>query len=156
MSSLTIRFAAGEADAKAIFRMLINMHDEVGRAPLNPGKAFEEVCRVVFDEAAWIVEQDGAIVGTMGLFQAEHWYSDETFLTEQWFYVAPAARPSGLPFAMMLDEAKAFAQSVNMQMQLLVFTPDRKAHRNGVERIATKIAYAPAGRVIAWSPDHVR
>ncbi len=55
----------------------------------------------------------------------------------------------------MLEEAKAFSSDTNMPLQLLVFTPDRHARRNGVERIATKIAYAPAGRVIAWSPDHV-
>lgn len=42
-----------------------------------------------------LIEDDGKIVGTVGVFMQSYWYSATTFLAELWLFVDPAYRGRG-------------------------------------------------------------
>src|SRR5947209_118556 len=88
MAEITSRPAeATEEDCKAIFRLLLDMHKEVGRHALNPNKAFAQVFMCVSQGAAYMVFRDGELIASVGLRNVTSWYSDEELLSDQWFYV---------------------------------------------------------------------
>ena len=39
-----------------------------------------------------VAESDGGVVGSIGARLAQHWFSDEPFIGDVWFYVTPSAR----------------------------------------------------------------
>ena len=43
-------------------------------------------------EAVFVVEDDGKLIGTIGLNKTSPWYSDAEYLTDGWFYVLPEYR----------------------------------------------------------------
>jgi hypothetical protein len=92
-SEITSRLAERTADdALAIFNLLVLMHDEVGRHPLNHQKAFREICLCIEHGAAYMVYRGEELVASSGFRQAVPWYSDETLFSDQWFYVRKDCR----------------------------------------------------------------
>lgn len=80
---------------------------------------------VVFNvnQMAFGVEEDGKLVGTLGLHRTSPWYSDSEYLADGWFYVLPEYRKTGVG-KMLIDEAKKFAEEVKLPLIIGVFTSE--------------------------------
>ena len=78
----------------------------------------------------WGVEEDGKLVGSLGLHRTAPWYSDTEYLADGWFYVLPEYRKTGVG-KMLIEQAKEFAQEVKTPLIIGVFTnedTETKAH----------------------------
>lgn len=70
---------------------------------------------------AWVVEDDdGKVVGTIGVHKTSPWYSDEEYLMDGWFYVLPEYRKTGVG-KMLLDAAVGFAKNENLPLMVGIF-----------------------------------
>lgn len=80
---------------------------------------------VVFNvnQMAFGVEEDGKLVGTLGLHRTSPWYSDSEYLADGWFYVLPEYRKTGVG-KMLIDEAKKFAEEAKLPLIIGVFTSE--------------------------------
>jgi hypothetical protein len=149
VSDPVLRYAEGRDDARAIFRLLIEMHEEMGQAPLDAGKAFERVVAVVENGGAFMVEQDGELTATAGIDLFEYWYSQDTFIGDVWFYVAQDHR-DGRAYELMLREAARVSETVGAKLVLIQNNPRRhRIPRTAHAIIASTIGYTPHGHVIA-------
>ena len=73
---------------------------------------------------AWVVEDDdGKVLGSIGIHKTSPWYSDEEYLADGWFYVLPEYRKSGVG-QMLLNAAIEFAKDQNLPLIVGVFNMD--------------------------------
>ena len=128
-SGIIIWPAAGEADAAAIHRFLCVTGAPVLLAPIDPVKSMAEVLRVVQEEAAFVAERAGELVGTIGIVYADWWYARAGFLTDRWCFVAPSLRHRGV-FAGLIAEADALAAAAGVP-----FVLNGKARRKIAENV---------------------
>jgi GNAT superfamily N-acetyltransferase len=78
---------------------------------------------------AWVVEDDdGNVLGTLGVHRTAPWYSDEEYLADGWFYVLPEYRKTGVG-KMLLDTAVDFAKQQNLPLIIGVFNMDDTAKK---------------------------
>lgn len=109
------------------------------RGGVDPIKSFEEVCRVIAQEAAIMAIVDGFLVGTMGIIKPTWWYNTTEFLTDRWHFVLPEhhhgpvdealmreaemlADSSGLEF---IDQGKIRKRRGKLLMMPRVYTPEK-------------------------------
>ena len=80
---------------------------------------------VVFNvnQMAFGVEDDGKLVGSLGLHRTSPWYSDSEYLADGWFYVLPEYRKTGVG-KMLIDAAKKYAAEANLPLIIGVFTSE--------------------------------
>lgn len=80
---------------------------------------------VVFNvnQMAFGVEDEGKLVGSLGLHRTSPWYSDSEYLADGWFYVLPKYRKTGVG-KMLIDEAKKFAEEAKLPLIIGVFTSE--------------------------------
>lgn len=81
---------------------------------------------VVFnvDQMAFgVMNDEGRLVGSLGLYRTSPWYSDSEYLADGWFYVLPEYRKTGVG-KMLIDEAKKFANEVKLPLIIGVFTSE--------------------------------
>jgi GNAT superfamily N-acetyltransferase len=80
---------------------------------------------VVFnvDQMAFGVEDDGKLVGSLGLHRTSPWYSDSEYLADGWFYVLPEYRKTGVG-KMLIGAAKKYAAEANLPLIIGVFTSE--------------------------------
>ena len=74
-------------------------------------------------QVAFGVEDEGKLVGSLGLHRTTPWYSDFEYLADGWFYVLPEYRKTGVG-KMLIDEAKKFANEVKLPLIIGVFTSE--------------------------------
>lgn len=84
------------------------------RCPVNPIKSFEEVVRVIANEAALMAIVDGFLVGTLGIIKPTWWYGDGEFLTDRWHFVLPDHRHGAVDKALMA-EAQLLADAAGLE-----------------------------------------
>jgi hypothetical protein len=111
---ITVRFAETDHDAVAIHRFLLVVAGPAMRCPVNPVKSFEEVCRVIAQEAALMAIADGFLVGTLGIIKPTWWYGDGDFLTDRWHFVLPDHRHGAVDKALM-EEAYRLAGDAGLE-----------------------------------------
>ena len=101
MSEFTVdKLKFCEADGKEIAEFLAdNFHKEHsfsinGKSPkLHWGRVSHKINSVLLDGIVFVVrDTDGNIVGSVGLEETDHWWSNENFLGDSWFYVLPKHR----------------------------------------------------------------
>lgn len=112
---MTIRYAETDADVVLIHRFLCIVAGPQLPAKIDPKKSIEEVWRVVSDDVALMAITDSAIIGTIGLVKAEHWWGDLGFLANRWFFAIPGSgawRP-------LLREAKAIAKASELELHII-------------------------------------
>jgi GNAT superfamily N-acetyltransferase len=117
-----------EADLKKVIDLLVtHFVPEHKMGPLSAINVNLEkgVQWVVFNvnQMAFGVEEDGKLVGTLGLHRTAPWYSDSEYLADGWFYVLPEYRKTGVG-KMLIDEAKKFAEEVKLPLIIGVFTSE--------------------------------
>ena len=69
------------------------------------------------------MNDEGQLVGSLGLHRTSPWYSDSEYLADGWFYVLPEYRKTGVG-KMLIDEAKKFANEVKLPLIIGVFTSE--------------------------------
>ena len=117
-----------EEDLKKVINLLVtHFVPEHKMGPLSAINVNLEkgVQWVVFNvnQMAFGVEDDGKLVGTLGLHRTSPWYSDSEYLADGWFYVLPEYRKTGVG-KMLIDEAKKFAEEVKLPLIIGVFTSE--------------------------------
>ena len=122
------QFKNDEADLKKIVDLLvIHFVPEHKMGPLSAINVNIEkgLKWVVFNvnQMAFGVEEDGRLIGTIGLHRTSPWYSDSEYLADGWFYVLPEYRKTGVG-KMLIDEAKKFAEEVKLPLIIGVFTSE--------------------------------
>lgn len=122
------QFKNDEEDLKKIIDLLV-MHfvPEHKMGPLsainvNLEKGLKWVLFNV-NQMAFGVEENGRLIGTIGLHRTSPWYSDSEYLADGWFYVLPEYRKTGVG-KMLIDEAKKFAEEVKLPLIIGVFTSE--------------------------------
>lgn len=146
--TLSIR-PAGSPEAARILEFLRGMHAEVGQAPLHFAKALGAVADVTATGVAYVVEDEGRIVASLGLTTFEHWYADAAFLGELWLYVDPAYRPDGHALALLMAEARDLAERVGQPVYIDHYRPRRG---RGLAVIADRVGFVPVSRILELSP----
>lgn len=75
------------------------------------------------NEAAFGVEEDGKLIGSLGLHRTSPWYSDSEYLADGWFYVLPEYRKAGVG-KVLIDAAKDYAAEAKLPLIIGVFTSE--------------------------------
>jgi hypothetical protein len=141
---IELRPAEGEDDYRIIFALLLVQHAESGRAPVNPGKSGMYIYRVMTEGAAYIIEDDGQPIGTIGLSMLDFWYSDEKFWTEEWLFIAPGHR-NGSALRAVFAEMKVLGEQTGLPVNVTIFNAKRAQAAHQIHRIAERYFFAPGG-----------
>ena len=141
-----------EADGKEIAEFLAdNFHKEHsfsinGKSPkIHWGRVSHKINSVLLDGVVFVVrDEDGNIVGSVGLEETDHWWSNENFLGDSWFYVLPKHREitdGEKPSNLLLKTAMAYAKEKNKPIVMGIYniTSIEKAEKlffkNGFHKI---------------------
>jgi hypothetical protein len=148
--ALSCRWAT-KRDAAAIFELLRAMHAEVGRARLIDAKALLAISHRAELGLALIVMRGEKIVGTLGLFRSDWWFSDEDAFFSQWFYVDPGERAAGAVMRAIIGEVTDLVESEAVPAFIHVYNGagKSKTHARRFDEIADEIAVMPSGRILA-------
>lgn len=128
---------------KEVFGLILELHAEVGVAPLNPKKYGDQCYSVISQGMTFVARADGVAVGTIGLIEDPFWYSDWSFLHDKWLYVRPEFRRNA-GFGLLRA-----ARDEGLRLGRIVYiwntNPDRKQKASpfGVE--AQRLAFVPFG-----------
>ena len=121
-SPITVRLIdteKGRDDAKAVATMLVSSHEEVGVAPVDPGQAYKMILDAIENEAVFMAEIDGKIVGTLCLEMAPLWYAPKQhFLTNLWFFV-PGEKRNGAVTRALINEARSLARDTGLPLMVM-------------------------------------
>ena len=83
-------------------------------------------------EAAFVVEDDdGKVVGSIGLNRTSPWYSDAEYIADGWIYVLPEHRKSGVA-GMLVDKAKEFAEEKELPLIIGIFSKEDAIAKAGI------------------------
>ena len=144
----SIRRADGPADMEAIYAFLL-AHETL-RAPLNPPKAKTGIAQAIREGLAFIIERDGQMIGTAGLFRADWWYSLESAFFTKWFHIAETERTSAAIDA-VVEEFYDLVETEQEPVYIHVFKTG--GVRRFSARAAEEYALFPSGRVAAIHPS---
>jgi GNAT superfamily N-acetyltransferase len=122
------QFTNDESDLKKIVELLAgHFVPEHKMGPLSAINVNLEkgIQWVVFNvnQMAFGVEDEGKLVGSIGLHRTSPWYSDSEYLADGWFYVLPEYRKTGVG-KMLIDAAKKFAEEAKLPLIVGVFTSE--------------------------------
>ena len=153
MSKFTVdKLKFCEVDGKEIAEFLAdNFHKEHsfsinGKSPkLHWGRVSHKINSVLLDGVVFVVrDEDGNIVGSVGLEETDHWWSNENFLGDSWFYVLPKHREIAdgeKPSDLLLKTAMTYAKEKNKPIVMGIYniTSIEKAEKlffkNGFHKI---------------------
>jgi GNAT superfamily N-acetyltransferase len=122
------QFTNDESDLKKIVELLAgHFVPEHKMGPLSAINVNLEkgIQWVVFNvnQMTFGVEDEGKLVGSIGLHRTSPWYSDSEYLADGWFYVLPEYRKTGVG-KMLIDAAKKFAEEAKLPLIVGVFTSE--------------------------------
>jgi hypothetical protein len=161
-SSLSVRYAtrsdedAARNDTRAIARLMVGSHLEAAVpehfAPLNHAKAMQQIHHVVTTGLCLMAFDGEELIGVLGCVEYDYWFSDETLLSERFFYIKPEYR-AGPAMRAILREARLWANATDKVIQLTIsnFHKDRPP-RNGLERIGDVLSFFPRGSAYQVAP----
>lgn len=82
-------------DLQEVCDLLRVMHAENGVGRVNETKALGVITQTINAGHCLITRDQGQVVGSMGLYRSQWWYSDDPVFFDQWFFVHPKHRSSG-------------------------------------------------------------
>ena len=118
-----------EADLKKLLELLIgHFVPEHKMGPLsainvNIEKGIQWVILNLDYMTLGVEDDEGKLVGSLGLHKTSPWYSDSAYLADGWFYVLPEYRKTGVG-KMLIETAKEFAKEANLPLIIGVFNSD--------------------------------
>lgn len=134
---------AEPGDWPALEALLRRFHSENGMAPLDIDKLQGFVLQQISRDLVLLVEQDGVLVGGMGLVEETWYYSQWTFLRDFFLYIIPEARGGG-DFHELKDAAEGIAEAFEVPVYITVLNPAKAA-----VRVANIFGWVPAGYIVA-------
>jgi len=123
------QLTASEEDFKKVVDFLIENfvpEHNMGKLSASNFNLKKGLDWVIFNikEAAFVVEDnDGKVIGSIGLNRTSPWYSDSEYISDGWLYVLKEHRQSGVA-AMLIDKAKEFAEEKNLPLIIGIFSKD--------------------------------
>lgn len=112
-------------DLEAVYQLLLVMHGEyanIGR--VDAAKARGAILDIIKSGGCIVAEQNGEIVGSVGIFKSASWFSSDEVWSDQWFFIHPDHRKHGLA-TQFIACLKAAANSENRPFVLSVNTTAR-------------------------------
>lgn len=121
-SDLEIRAAETDQDVVAIHAFLCVVAGPMLPGPIDPNDSATEVWRVVNHECALMaINDEGNLVGTIGLVKPKFWWGKTEFLANRWFFTLPHIK-AGMP---LLKEAIKIAEDSNLELHIIDETKGR-------------------------------
>jgi GNAT superfamily N-acetyltransferase len=119
---------ATPADREGMVELLHLMHEENGVASLSVPKMLLALDRgLVRDKAIiGVIEEDGVIKASIGLFIWSWWYSDDMHLEDCWNFVHPEYRKSTHAKSLLTFARKA-SDDLGIQLLIGILSSDRTA-----------------------------
>lgn len=108
-------------DKPAILLLLDLMHAEIGQFPINRAKVEQTVDDLFESGRIAVIEEDENVIGTIGLYAWECWYSDQALLSDQWVYIAEEHR-TWPAFNSLITIATELAEQAGMPFLLSLYT----------------------------------
>lgn len=136
------RKADSDDDVRAVFNLLMIMHDEQGMAPLDPVKTMQRIYDAVFGGSCFVVDGDDCLVGSIGLVVADYWYSMDKYLTDRWFFVRKEARNGSVGKALLIA-ARGEAETHGLPLFVNVTNPTRR-----YGKIGDLVGFFPLGKTL--------
>lgn len=142
------------AESCRIFEFLVALFKEAGiKQSSNCGRAMQTIYETIQNGVVLIVEDEGRIVGTIGMTRGPFWYADEDLFSELWFFIRPECR-DGRPLeliagvvAKLCDETGCFAElRVNNYFR-------RRVARTRLERLGEILCFSPHGVAFEIAPQ---
>jgi GNAT superfamily N-acetyltransferase len=117
---------ATPSDREAMIPLLHLMHDENGVAPLNIAKMLATLDRGLTRDMSvvGIIEEDGTIKASIGIFFSEWWYSDAIHIEDRWNFVHPAHRKSNYA-SKLLKFSKSVTDGMGVHLLIGILSDNR-------------------------------
>jgi len=112
---------AAPPDEDAIFFLLLGMAEENTNHPVAVQKSLDKIREVIALGGAAVVEDEGEIIGSVGIGPKEAWFSTYRFLGDYWFYVRPDKRNSRAAL-LLKNTARDVARGVHLDLVFAVFS----------------------------------
>jgi GNAT superfamily N-acetyltransferase len=113
------RLEQSSRDVTDLLRLLMDMHgaSKLALPPVDMGKVLKGIWECDSTGVIFVAEQDGSIVGAIGLVLAEPWFSSETLLYDKFFYVKREHRASNAGDD-LLSAAKKYASILGKPLNI--------------------------------------
>lgn len=121
----SVRIATPD-DRTGLVTLLRMMHAENGTATLSDDKMFAMLDRGLRRERGivGVVENNGKIVASVGLFTGTWWYSDDFLIEDFWNFVHPEHRQSSYAKE-LISFGKRFSENLGIPLIMGVLSTDR-------------------------------
>lgn len=135
-------------DKPGMVSLLHAMWEENGVASLSVPKMLQALDRGLARDRSIIgvIEKDGIIMGSIGLFVSSMWYSDDYHVEDLWNFVHPAHRHSSYARD-LLNFAKKTCESLDTQLLIAVLSSTRTQAK---VRMYEKIYGPSLGAIFCW------
>ena len=115
---------AEENDAGPLLDLLREMHAEIGLYELAENKLAMAIEDGLQHGRVIVLEHDGAIGGSIGLFATELWFTNQTVLVDHWIFIRPQHR-SKEALQLMIAMAKDVSIELALPLHVQLFTTKR-------------------------------
>lgn len=122
---------ARPVDERKIFDLLLLLYDENAIFPMVDEEVIATINRGVNNDAGMIgvIEKNGEIIGTTGLFLEKYWYTNTWYLSEYWNFVHPDYRRTNEDGSVYAHDLIDFAKWVNENMGVVLSMGIISTHR---------------------------
>ena len=121
-------------DARDIFRLLMEMYEDVGMAGLSGVKVANTINTLLDNGAIFIVrDAKDELVGSIGVNRQSFWYSEDDHFADYWTYVRKNARKSRAIF-LLLNAVRDHARCQGLPLFMGVLTPKDAERKNRLFR----------------------
>lgn len=127
------------------YQLMLQLHPEGGLAPLNTKKLAHAVYNALAHGIVFVARNGkGEAVGTLAMAELTYWYSDETFLSDIWFYVLPKYR-KGAVGRKLMQAVRKEADNLDKVAFIAVSNPDRRFKKTPMALVSQTAGYVPMG-----------
>ena len=120
-----VRFAV-PSDAQQIYDMLKDLYTENTIFPMSPHKVKEQIVQGCLQNngVIGVIEENGVLAGSVGIFANQYWYTEAWNLEEYWNFVQPDFRrkPYGRD---LVDFAKWFNENAGFILSMGIMSTHR-------------------------------
>lgn len=88
------------------------------------GKTSWQINNVLLKGTVYVVRKNKNIIGTLGLKECSHWWSDDSFLGDTWFFVRPEFRnikDDVKPSNMLLEAGMNYAEEKKLPLIMGIY-----------------------------------
>ena len=142
---ITIEVAKDDEESFAeVFGLLLDLHKAGGYGPLDVETAGRNAYLVIKEGMVFVARKDGKAIGTLGLTDVQFWYSQDRFLQDAWFFVAPAHR-RGQVGVKLMRAARDEGERRNKIVFITINNPDRRPKRTTASLESQTAGFVPLG-----------